>query len=58
MQVAIMRVFSKVDEQGKISIPSNIKREMGLKHGQLVEIKVQGPKQAPYIVVHKRKAAR
>lgn len=58
LQVTMMRVFSKVDEKGKITIPSNVKREMDLKPGQLVEIKVQGPKQAQYIVVHKRKAAR
>lgn len=56
--MTLMRAFSKVDDQGKITIPSNIKREVDLKPGQLVEIKVQGPKQDQYIVVHKRESAR
>lgn len=56
--MTLMRAFSKVDEQGRISIPGNIRREAGLKSGQLVEVKIQGSKQSQYIVVHKRKAAR
>lgn len=56
--MTLIRAFSKVDEQGKVSIPSNILREVDLKPGQLVEIKLQGTKNAQYIVVHKRKAAR
>lgn len=56
--MTLMRAFSKVDEKGKITIPSNIKREVDLKPGQLIEIKVQGSKQAQYIVVRKQKTAR
>jgi len=56
--MALMRGFSKVDEQGKIAIPSNIQRAIKLEKGQLVEIKVQGPNNGPYLIVNKRKTAR
>ena len=52
--MALMRTFAKVDKQGKISIPGNIRREVDLKEGQLVEIKVSGPNRAQFIVIHKR----
>jgi len=56
--MALMRAFAKVDKEGKIPIPSNIRREADLKEGQLVEIKVSGPNGAQYIVIHKRDGAR
>lgn len=56
--MALIRVFSKVDEEGRILIPSNVRREVGLKPDQLVEIKVGGAHKAPSIVIHKRKEAR
>lgn len=56
--MTLMRSFSKVDEKGKILIPNNIRRETGLKPGQLVEVKISGPVQAQYIVIHKREKAR
>ena len=57
-KMALMRAFAKVEKDGKISIPDNIRREIDLKEGQLLEIKVSGPNRAQYIVIHKRKAAR
>jgi len=56
--MALMRAFGKVDEEGRISIPGNIRREVGLKEGQLVEIKVSGTNRAQFIVIHKRQSAR
>lgn len=56
--MTLMRGFSRVDKEGRIPIPSNIRREVGFTPGQLVEVKVGGPQLAPYIVVNKRKAAR
>ena len=56
--MALMRAFAKVDKEGKISIPNNIRREVGLKEDQLVEIKVSGPNRAQCITIHKRKDAR
>lgn len=56
--MALMRGFSKVDEKGKIAIPSNIRREAKLNPGQLVEVKVQGSAQAQFITVKPRATAR
>ena len=56
--MALMRAFSKVDKEGKISIPSNIRRQVDLKAGQLVEVKLAGGNRAHHIVIHKRNAAR
>ncbi len=56
--MALMRGFAKVDGDGKISIPGNIRREVGLREGQMVEIKISGPNRAPFIVIHKRQNAR
>ncbi|MDO9514524.1 MAG: AbrB/MazE/SpoVT family DNA-binding domain-containing protein [Syntrophales bacterium] len=56
--MALMRVFATMEKDGRISIPANIRREIDLKEGQLVEIKVSGPNRAQHIVIHKRKAAR
>lgn len=54
----LMRAFSKVDQEGKIAIPRNIRREVGLKEGQMVEIKVSGPNRSQFIVIHRRENAR
>ena len=56
--MTLMRAFSRVDNEGKISIPSNIRREVELKEGQMVEIKLAGTKRGHHIVIHKRKSAR
>lgn len=56
--MTLMRVFSKVDKQGRIPIPSNIRREVGLEPNQLVEIKVTGTRNAQYVVIHKREQRR
>jgi len=56
--MALMRGFAKVDDEGKIPIPGNIRREVDLKEGQLVEIKVSGQNRAQFITIHKRQAAR
>lgn len=56
--MTLMRSFTKVDDKGKIAIPSNISREAGLKAGQLVELKIAGPQRAQYVVIHKRERAR
>lgn len=40
--MTMMRAFARVDPDGKIAIPNNIRQEVGLKAGQLVELKVVG----------------
>ena len=56
--MALMRGFARVDKDGRISIPSNMRRETALKEGQLVELKVQGPANAQFVVVRKRTTPR
>jgi len=56
--MTLMRGFSRVDEQGKVAIPSNIQRAVKLEKGELLEIKVQGPNNGPYLIISKRKAGR
>jgi len=58
LKMTLMRGFSRIDEEGRIAIPSNIRREAKLEKGQLVEIKLQGPNTGPYLIINKRKAAR
>ena len=40
--MTLMRGFAKVDEEGKVKIPDNVRLAAGLKAGQLVELKVAG----------------
>jgi len=56
--MTLMRSFSKMDKEGKIAIPGNIRRETGLSPGQLVEIKLSGPQLAQYLTIRKRGQAR
>jgi hypothetical protein len=49
--VSLMRVFAKVDHEGKISLPTNIQREMEIQEGQLVEIKVSGSGKRKTLVI-------
>ena len=53
--MALMRGFAKVDDDGKVKIPDNIRLAVELKQGQLVELKVTGPERAKTILLSKRK---
>jgi AbrB family looped-hinge helix DNA binding protein len=44
--MALVKGLSRVDEDGRIAIPKNIRKEAGLSKGQLVEIRVQGTRLA------------
>jgi AbrB family looped-hinge helix DNA binding protein len=44
--MALMKALSRIDEKGRITIPSNIRKEAGLREGDLIEIKGQGTRQA------------
>jgi len=39
--MSFIRGFSRVDKDGRVAIPGNIRREAHLEEGQLVEIKLQ-----------------
>jgi hypothetical protein len=56
--LSLMRVFAKVDHEGKISLPTNIQREMEIYEGQLVEIKVRGSGKHKTLVIVPRDHAR
>lgn len=56
--MVLMRAFSKVDKEGNIKLPDNIKREAGLKEGQLVELKIVGASRKKNILITLRKDAR
>ena len=56
--MTLMRAFSKVDKEGKIAIPANIQREVGIKEGQLVELKIVGASAKKSVLITARKSAR
>ena len=49
------RVFARVERDGKVAIPDNIRRQTGLQPGQLVEMKVVAKKS---VVISARDSAR
>jgi len=53
--MTLVRAFSKIDDQGKIPIPTNIRTQAKLKPGQLVEIKLSGAGKAKSLVVSQKK---
>ncbi len=55
LMVALMRVYARVDKDGKVAIPDNIRRETGLRPGQLVEVKLLAKKS---VVISARGSAR
>ena len=57
-EVPLMRAFTKVGKDGRITVPRNLRREVGLETGQLIEIKLHGNTKAQWLTVHKREAAR
>ncbi|MBI3329473.1 MAG: hypothetical protein HYZ81_22565 [Nitrospinae bacterium] len=56
--MSLMRVFVKVDAEGKISVPLNIQRETGLKKGGLIELRVVGAGKQQKLVISTRHNAR
>jgi len=56
--MSLMRVFAKVDHEGKIALPPNIQREMQLKQGQLIELKVSGSGKQKTLVISPRQRVR
>jgi bifunctional DNA-binding transcriptional regulator/antitoxin component of YhaV-PrlF toxin-antitoxin module len=49
--MTLMRGFSRVDKDGKIQIPTNIRHEADLGEGQLVEIKITGATKKKNIII-------
>jgi len=51
--VTLLRQLSRVDDKGKVAISDGIRRQMGLKPGNLVELKLLGIPGARKIVMSK-----
>lgn len=56
--MALIRMFARVDGEGKIAIPPNIQRETRLRKGQLVELKVIGASKKKSLLLSAKDAAR
>ena len=54
----LMRAFTRVEADGKLSVPTNIRREVGLEAGQLVELKVVGASKKKQLLLSVRERAR
>jgi bifunctional DNA-binding transcriptional regulator/antitoxin component of YhaV-PrlF toxin-antitoxin module len=57
-EVPLIRAFTRVGKDGRITVPRSLRREVGLEPGQLIEIKLHGNTKAQWLTVHKREAAR
>lgn len=40
IEMALMRVMTRLDKDGKVVIPANIRREAQIQPGQMVEVKL------------------
>jgi len=52
--MSLIRVITKMDKEGRIRIPLNIRKEMGLRAGQVFAIKVSGSNPAHSLVIRKQ----
>jgi len=50
----LIRGFARVDSEGKIAIPRNLRIAMGLKEQDLVELKLSGASKAKKATISKR----
>jgi bifunctional DNA-binding transcriptional regulator/antitoxin component of YhaV-PrlF toxin-antitoxin module len=55
--MALIRVISKVEKDGRIKLPANIRRAAGLREGRWVEMKVGGSNRRKNILMTPRDAA-
>jgi len=50
----LIRGFARVDSEGKIALPRNLRIAMGLKEKDLVELKLSGASKAKKVIMSKR----
>ena len=55
--MALIRVISKVDKDGRIKLPANIRRAVGLQEGRWVEMRAMGASGKMSILMIPRNAA-
>lgn len=56
--MALIRVISNVDKDGRIKLPANIRRASGLREGRWVEMKVVGSGRKMSILMTPRDVAK
>jgi len=56
--MALIRVISRVDKDGRIKLPANIRRAAGLREGRWVEMKIVGSRGKMNILITPRDVAR
>lgn len=56
--MALIRTFVRLDTDGKIPLPRNIRTVLGVKAQDLIEIRTVGPSQSKRVVVSVCKNAR
>ncbi|MCG2725130.1 MAG: hypothetical protein L6420_02535 [Elusimicrobia bacterium] len=56
--MTLIRAFSRVDKEGNIKLPRNIRRAADLKECQLIELKIVGASRKKNILVSTRGSAR
>jgi AbrB family looped-hinge helix DNA binding protein len=53
--VTLLRVFSKIDDKNKITIPRGVRRELNIKPGDRLELTLGGINNARKLLVSKPK---
>lgn len=54
----LLRVYSKMDGKNKITLPRGIRRELNIRPGEKLELKVAGIKNARKLLVSKQNSRR
>lgn len=54
----LLRMFARVDAEGKVPVPANIQREIGLKKGQLIELRIMGAGKKKILAISAKDNAR
>jgi AbrB family looped-hinge helix DNA binding protein len=54
----LIKSFARVDSKGRVPIPDNIRRALGLKENQLLELKVIGTRRHRNVLISKREVIR
>jgi len=52
--MALIRVFTRLDAEGKLQLPRNIRLALGVKAEDVLELKVVGPGTSQRVIVSKR----
>ena len=54
----VLRMFARVDSEGKVPVPATLQREIGLKKGQLIELRIIGAGKKKILAISAKDNAR